>query len=225
MSTLDELTGVPARSAAIRMVVREAFDLGEPMTPANIGLKCQRFNEFGELGADELAAAVAEIEQPATEAQAEPADTSSQEVEPLPTMTIDELNEATKQNVNAQVVARRIVLDSQQEQRQAKNAFTNACIAFERGGKPITREQLQRETIAANQAYKQGLKDGTIEPPRLPGRGPSVIDQYAGSANGGDASQFVRKRMRHGSHHRPVWINGKCYAVGQRTTHKLPSER
>jgi hypothetical protein len=56
-----------------------------------------------------------------------------------------------------------------------------------------TREQLQRETIAANQAYKQAVKDGTVAPPvRGPsGRGRSYIDRASG--RGGDGSDFARR--------------------------------
>jgi hypothetical protein len=56
-----------------------------------------------------------------------------------------------------------------------------------------TREQLQRETIAANQAYKQAVKDGTVAPPvRGPsGKGRSYIDRASG--RGGDGSDFARR--------------------------------
>lgn len=228
MSALDKIRGMtPARASVIRKVVREKFDLGEPLTLANVGLAliAETNLTFGELGEDELAAAVAELEQPVAEmSKAEPLSGDTAEAEPVETLpTMGELNEATKQNANALVSARRIVLDSQQAQRLARNAFTAACTAFERGGKPITREQMQREYIASEQAHKQAIADGTIEPPRLAGRGRSVIDQQAGRDE--RASSFVQRRMRHGSHHRPVWINGKCYAVGRPTAPKLPSER
>lgn len=229
MSALDEIRGmVPQRAAIIRVVVRETFNKGEPLTLANVGLAIAAATNltFGELGEDEQAAAVAELEQPAAEPEAPTNGVVGEQhleapVETLPTM--GELNEAAKQNANALVAARRIVLDSQQAQRLARNAFTAACTAFERGGKPITREQMQREYIASEQAHKQAIADGTIAPPRLAGRGRSVIDQQAGRDE--RASSFVQRRMRHGSHHRPVWINGKCYAVGRPVAPKLPSER
>jgi hypothetical protein len=255
MSTLDELTGSVMRSMIIRKVVRDKHELGEPLTPANVGLTLAGFHEFGELGEDELAAAIAELEQPEAqpaavyfdqlriqkrvapaaepeaepEAQAEPEANAEPEAEPLPTMSVDELNEASKKVENDLVVARRAVLDWQQEQRLARNAFTNACIAFERGGKPITREQLQRETIAANQAYKQGIKDGTIQPPRLPGRATgSYFDRMSGHDGGpGSSDRFVRKSHNVGEPFR----GGKRFARGDvfdtttnRIRPKLPSE-
>ena len=112
--TLDELTGSVARSAIIRHVIRQKVELGEPLTLANVGLALQGATNdtFGELGDDELAAAVAELEKPAT---AEPATTEPEAeaapVEPLPTVSFDELLAAEKQNEIDLALARRIVLE------------------------------------------------------------------------------------------------------------------
>ena len=60
--------------------------------------------------------------------------------------------------------------------------------------KPVqqTREQLVRETIAANQQLKQDIKDGKVAPPRHGGpRGRSYIDQTSG--RGGSANDFARR--------------------------------
>jgi hypothetical protein len=56
-----------------------------------------------------------------------------------------------------------------------------------------TREQLQRDTIAANQQYKQDVKDGKVAPPvRGPsGKGRSYIDRASG--RGGEGNDFARR--------------------------------
>lgn len=224
--TLDELSGNAARATIIRTVIRQKFDLGEPLTPANINLALQGFTDFGEIGDDELAAAIAELPQPeAATSNPKP------EVESAPAMSVDEWVVATKQVETDLVVARRIVLDAQQEQRQARLAFTNATIAFEKG-KPITREQLQREHIAANQAYKQGLKDGTIQPPQRSQHATGTFrDRTRGHDGGPGASdRFARKshtgqpfrgeqRFARGDVFDKTWNNGRG---GFRP--KLPSE-
>jgi hypothetical protein len=130
--TLDELAGNALRAAAIRSVTRQKFDLSEPLTPANINLALRAYSDFGEIGADELAAAIAELPA-ANAAPVSHDDGPSEAVESAPTMSVDEWVVATKQVETDLVVARRIVLDAQQEQRQARLAFTNATTAFEKG--------------------------------------------------------------------------------------------
>jgi len=188
--SLDELAGNPARAGIIRMVIGQKSEQGEPLTPANVNLALQAFNDFGEIGDDELAAAIAELPQPeAATSNPKP------EVESAPAMSVDEWVVATKQVETDLVVARRIVLDAQQEQRQARLAFTNATTAFEKG-KPITREQLQLDHIAANQAYKQGIKDGTIQPPqRGASSGPSAYD-LGRTGHGGNVNRRYQPTRR-----------------------------
>lgn len=60
--------------------------------------------------------------------------------------------------------------------------------------KPLqqSREDLVRQHIAANQQYKQDVKDGKVPPPRQGGpRGRSYIDRTSG--RGGNANDFARR--------------------------------
>lgn len=68
-----------------------------------------------------------------------------------------------------------------------------------------TFESLIRDTIAANQQYKQDVKDGKIAPPPRQGRGRSYIDQTNG--HGGTASDFARRSQLQtaGTEGKPVY--------------------
>lgn len=75
--------------------------------------------------------------------------------------------------------------------------LAQAIFYYQQLGTPqqMTREQLVRDTIAANQKYKQDVKDGKVPPPRRPGaKGKSYIDQINGHY--GDANSFVHGNMQ-----------------------------
>jgi hypothetical protein len=83
---------------------------------------------------------------------------------------------------------------AQETLKQLRGGLASQIYAWQLLFKPVaqTREQLQRDTIAANQKLKQDIKDGLVPPPvRGPsGKGRSYIDQTSG--RGGDANAFVR---------------------------------
>jgi hypothetical protein len=237
MSTLDEICGSAMRAAAIRLVVREASEKGEPLNLANIGLACNQFGPtFGDLGEDELNAAIAELQvlepTPEDEGEAEAAAFSRYregQRAPLvapdaePTMSADEVAEVLHSVEHELVTARQAVLEAQQTQRATRGTLSQTVLSWQNGGQVMTREQLQRDYIASEQARKlAGHPHG-----RRPTAGPSAIDRlavYSGQGNG--------NRMQVGSHHRatPLVPGGQLYPVGKRrvtwpVATKLPSNR
>jgi hypothetical protein len=119
------------------------------------------------------------------------------------------------------LAARRELADAIAAQKIARGTLSQTVMAWQRGGAPQpSREQLQRDYIASEQARKLEGVSGRV----MPQPGPSVIDRHAAYSAGGDANTFARKQMRHGSHHRPIFINGKWERPRQRGT-KVPSER
>jgi len=218
-------SGNLARDTGLTKVVQAATVAGEPITSANISLHCRQ--EYGDTFSDvsdtELAECVAFITPPAAEPEAEPAqvgiDPNEPEREP-PTMT---RNEAALMVQDAQLnllAARREHADKMTAQKAARGALSVAVMAWQRGGEAQpSREQLQREYIASEQARKLAGVSGRVRPTP----GPSIIDQHAAYSTGGDANTFARKQMRHGSHHRAVFIDGKWQRPRQRGS-IVPSE-
>jgi hypothetical protein len=138
-----------------------------------------------------------------------------------PTMTRNEASMVIQEAQTDLLAARRDLADKVATQRAARAALSAAVMTWQRGGEPPpSREQLQRDYIRSEQARKEAGVSGRL----LPTPGPSVIDQYAAAGVSGDASTFARKQMRFGSHHRPIFINGKWERPRQRGT-KVPSDR
>ena len=205
-------SGNVLRDAGLIRVVQAAQTAGEPITPANISLHCRQ--EFGDTFTDvtegELAECVAYMGPPpeagnlvsvevGIEPQPEP------EREP-PTMTYNEAALMVQDAQQNLLAARRELADAMTAQKAARGALSVAVMAWQRGGAPApTRESLQRDYIASEQARKLA----GVNARRMPTPGPSVIDQHAAYSAGGDANTFARKQMRHGSHHRPIFIDGK----------------
>jgi hypothetical protein len=228
MSTHEFPSGNALRDNGLMAVIKEAQTNGEPITAANISLHCrQTFGDsFSEVSEIELAEAVAFMAPPAEPEQgdAQPETDAQPEAEPArepPTMT---RNEAAMMVQDAQqnlLAARRVLADAMAEQKRARGVMSEAVMRWQRGGAPApTREALQRAYIASEQQRKA---DGVAHRRELT-PGPSIIDRHAAYSAGGDANTFARKQMKFGSHHRPVFINGKWERPRQRGT-KVPSER
>ena len=95
---------------------------------------------------------------------------------------------------NARLSAARETMLTAQNRLKARRADLSAeILGWQTLFKPLqqSREDLVRETIRANQEYKQAIKDGKIAPPPPRTRGRSYIDQTSG--RGGNASDFARR--------------------------------
>lgn len=148
-----------------------------------------------------------------------------------PAKVITEAEARTALDVaNARLAKARETMVLAQRALQAKRSDLSAQIhLWQLLFKPLTqtREQLVRETLAANQKYKQDLKDGKVAPPPLRGRAKSYIDQTSG--RGGNANDFARRYQ--GVHTNNNGEPVKVYKGGRRDgipsqyqNRKLPSQ-
>jgi hypothetical protein len=189
-NTMSEFpSGNALRDAGLIAVIEEAQASGEPITPANISLNCrQKFNpSFVEVTATELAEAVASLAAREAEPEAQP-DTVverqhlDEQPEP-PTMTRAEAEQMVKDAQRNLFDVRRELADKVTAQKAARGALAAAVMSWQRGGAPQqTREEMQREHIATEQARKlAGLSiNGRASGPG----GPSAYDMSRAGANG-----------------------------------------
>jgi len=214
-------TGNALRDQAIIAVILEAQMQHEPLTWANVALKCDRFGPtFGDLTEDEFKEACSHISasappEPLPAEDGGPAEHSDQQA---PTMPAAEVSEAIRINDNELALARSALRDAQTNQKATRADLSRAILAWQTGGRaPLTREQLVRETIAANQQEKLDRKEGRV-PPRPERRVANSYMDRVGSMGHGDANDFARKQMNTG--HR----RGSFPASARGRQVRLPSE-
>ena len=222
-------TGNPNRDAAIITVIRETIDeQSEPLTWANVALKCERFGpSFGDLSEEEFTLAVASLDASQADTASE-SSTPVESTEPSPAVSRDEAN-ARIVHANSDLArARGALITAGNRQKQARANLASAISAFVAGQQPMTFEQLARQEIAANQAYKQAVKDGEIAPRQRPQPGRSHIDRVAAYSAGGNASDHVRGQLQTG-HRRgasPAYMKGRPNFDPRRgPVAKLPSQQ
>jgi hypothetical protein len=238
MTKLDELTGKRERSIAILTLVREAMDEGgDAMTPATLTKRAAaRFNpSFGEIGADEIAAAVEILrpiefdpaEQDATVVKSDNLNSENGlvEVEAEPAMTRDEGNAELRDRVEALHEARTARMRAETAQRLAREKLAQAISEWNTGGpSPDAIRRNELRAINADRAAGQS-------PARNSRVHRSRIDLEAAYSTGGGAAEFVRKQNQNGSFHRPARLTADdstpLVRPGKRglIVTKLPSER
>jgi hypothetical protein len=219
MTRLDELTQNPDRSIAILAIVNEAIGEGD-CSLETVSLKTDRFGpSFGDLNQDEFDAAVAMLPQPVEPVTAESsaAPVADQDA---PIMTRDEANAELKRRTEALMAARKARMIAEDDLRRAREAMDRLRLEWRAGGP--TADQIRRNELAAMNKDRASK----VEPDFQRRPGPSVIDQNAFYGTHGDASSYVRKQHRFGSHHRATALTdgGLLQRPGQRGT-RLPSER
>jgi hypothetical protein len=242
MAKLDDVTGSPDRSNAVLEMVGEAIRDGDPSfeaVAAKVGPRIadKRLNKtFVELYEDEYLIALAML-QPAefdpAEVQVEPMNGSAgSHIEPAekvpgpirgeqvadqdtPTMTLDEANAELARRKEALMAAKKAWMLAEDEQQRCRELLEAATIEWTGTG-PSSDSIRRAEIQAINRDRANKVEHGNQHR-----TGPSVIDQQAGYR--GDASTFLRKQMRYGSHHRAVFIDGEWRQPGRRGA-KLPSE-
>jgi hypothetical protein len=209
MSALDELTGEPIRSQAILTIVKEALAEGDASMAA-VSLKTARFGDtFGELGADELAAAVAMLK-PDDVTNVKPVEPEP-EVEPEtePQITRDQANAELRERHELLHMARRDRMVAETAQRLAREKLAQAISEWTAGGP--TPDAIRRNELAAINRDRGNKAAPRSQP------GPSYVDRFAAATAGGDGNDFVRKQHRYGGYRRG------SMAASQRRP-KLPSE-
>jgi hypothetical protein len=87
--------------------------------------------------------------------------------------------------------------------RAAREALWSALAAWNGTGGGYSREMLVRDHIASNQAVKQAIAEGRMQPPTRNARAlRSVIDRQAYYSQGGGAADHVRAQMKNRGYHR-----------------------
>jgi hypothetical protein len=207
-------TGNPNRDAAIIAVLRETIDeQSEPLTWANVALKCERFGpSFGDLSEEEFTLAVASLDASQADTASE-SSTPVESAEPAPSTSRDDANARIVHANNDLARARGALITAVNRQKQARAVLSAAIQAFVAGQAPVTRTQAVKDAIASYQQEK------AERPPRVLR---SVVDRHAAYSTGGDASDFTRKQLQTG-HRRgslPASMKGRRVAVA-----RVPSER
>jgi hypothetical protein len=210
---LDEITGNAMRSQAILSIVQETIAEGS-CDLAAVSLKTDRFgSSFGDIGTDEFAAAVEMLKPITGEPQppitgeptpvngtiAPPTKGEPQQQEPRlaqpgghVAMTRDEANAHLKSLQEALHTARQERMRCADAVRAARSALWTATGLWNGAGGGYSRESLMRDTIAANQQFKQDVKDGKV-PPRQSRQVANSYFDRVGSYGRGDATSFVRR--------------------------------
>ena len=206
MSSLNELSGV-LRANGIRTVAAGVKLRGEPLTIENIGAECAKIlgSTFGSMDPDEHAALMAELEPPEAEngeprhaaaSLAAPAATDGNESGHTPTTPTAEISHgealtAVREADQRAHDARAVLQDAEKAARLAKVRLETATVEFTTGiVGGYSREQLQRDYIASEQARKHA----GIEARREPSHGPSVFDLSRSGGSGRAGSPFAIKR-------------------------------
>jgi hypothetical protein len=128
------------------------------------------------------------------------------------TRSIESAVEAVNDAAAAFIAARAHVVTCQTAVR-VKRQSVAAAIANGRASFPIiSREQLVRQELAANQAHKLALARGEIEPAEAPRIANSIVGRTAAYGRGTDTNAFMHGQLRTG------------FRRGG-TTRRLPSDR
>jgi hypothetical protein len=154
MSTFP--TGQPLLDGAILTLLRYAKENNEPMTAANISLLgVQKFNdtfpELQQVEIDDALVWIAGNEAPTAEREAEQAEP----VQAAPEISRDAAQENVRLAHDNLALARRDLMTAQAASKTARGVLSQCVIAWQNGGRVITREELVRETLAANQRERE----------------------------------------------------------------------
>lgn len=204
MSTFP--TGQRMLDGAIVTLLRYATENNEPMTAANISLLgVQKFNDtFPELTQQEVDDALAWMagnEAPTAEPKAE----QSEPVQAAPEISRDAAQENVRLAHDNLALARRDVMTAQAASKAARGVLSQCVIAWQNGGRVITREELVRETLAANQREREA-------------NGPNR--RY-----GRSAAAFTQKQMVTGNRRGSIPLIELQRMRARAAQAKLPSER
>jgi hypothetical protein len=226
MTKLDEVTGSPDRSIAVLAMVQEAISEGDA-SYENAASKPAPNASFGQLFEDEYLVARdmlqpaefdpadVQVQPVAKGAQGHLSDTAPVADQDTPAMSRDEANAELARRKEALMAAKKARMLAEDDQRRCRELLEAATIEWAGTG-PSSDSIRRAEIQAINRDRANKVERGNQHR-----TGPSVIDQQAGYR--GDASTFLRKQMRFGSHHRAVFIDGEWRQPGRRGQ-KLPSE-
>jgi len=222
-------TGNDLRDAMIRNAIQKVTERGDPLNlpivqmelPDDFDLSQAELNDF----APKPKSGVPNGTPDGSTASNEAVDGSTvshdtvDEADDLPPMTQAEAREMLVRLNDELSQERGNVITLTTRVRQARERVAKAIAAFQAGFVPVTREQLQREHIASEQARK-AAGHPSMRGQSMPG--PSVVDQAAFRGSRSVNRSYSPKYRRPG-----LWINGTFHRTygSEVKGARVPSDR